>query len=392
MKKSTESWFLRSVAVMVAVLAVSGLAAAGTQYVVTNDDAAYPFLTGVSFYAVGSNGLPVFQQQVQSGGFGIGGGYFGLNRIAVLNNGDQQCVYTSEAANGDIAGISVSTLTVGGSATGSDTDAGTSNGIGLAMNSTYLYASFTDSKTIGTFQVQPGCGLSFLNDTSVSGLHGGVINAMAVHGNLLVATYTDGSIQSFDISGGTPLSNGDEQITSATMASQGATYANSIDITTDGHYAIFGDTSTSLSVEVSDISSGKLTKTQAYNSTVSINSSTLMLSPDETLLYVIDTQGAAVSALFFNTTTGKLSAGCTSPALSGQSTSWSYLAGMGLLSQTGNGGGVYVAEFGSSSGIATVTLSSTGQKCSLKEAQGSPASDPLSPGLLSIGTFPPRSF
>jgi 6-phosphogluconolactonase (cycloisomerase 2 family) len=392
MKKSTESWFLRSVAVMVAVLAVSGLAAAGTQYVVTNDDAAYPFLTGVSFYAVGSNGLPVFQQQVQTGGFGIGGGYFGLNRIAVLNDGDQQCVYTSEAANGDIAGISVNTFIVGGSATGSDTDAGTSNGIGLAMNSTYLYASFTDSKTIGTFQVQPGCGLSFLNDTSVSGLHGGVINAMAVHGTILVATYTDGSIQSFDISGGTPLSNGDEQITSATMASQGATYANSIDITTDGHYAIFGDTSTSLSVEVSDISSGKLTKTQAYNSTVSINSSTLMLSPDETLLYVIDTQGAAVSALFFNKTTGKLSAGCTSPALSGQSANWSYLAGMGLLGQTGNGGGVYVAEFGSSSGIATVTLSSTGQKCSLKEAQGSPASDPLSPGLLSIGTFPPRSF
>lgn len=110
------------------------------------------------------------------------------------------------------------------------------------------------------------------------------------------------------------------------------------------------------------------------------------------MLYVIDTQGAAVSALFFNKTTGKLSAGCTSPALSGQSANWSYLAGMGLLSQTGNGGGVYVAEFGSSSGIATVTLSSTGQKCSLKEAQGSPASDPLSPGLLSIGTFPPRSF
>jgi 6-phosphogluconolactonase (cycloisomerase 2 family) len=392
MKKSSESWFLRWVAVVVTVLAASGFAAAGTQYVVTNDDAAYPFLTGVSFYAVGTNGLPVFQQQVQTGGFGIGGGYFGLNRIAVLNNGDQQCVYSSEAANGDIAGVSVSTFTVGGSASGSDTDAGTLNGIGLAMNSTYLYASFGDSKTIGTFQVQPGCGISFLNDISVAGLHGGIINGMAVHGNILVATYTDGSIQSFDISGGTPLSNGDEQISSAAMASQGATYVNSIDITSDGHYAIFGDTSTSLSVEVSDISSGKLTKTKAYNSAVSINSSTLMLSPDETLLYVIDTQGATVSALFFDQTTGTLSTGCTSPALTGLSTNWSYLAGLGLMSQTGNGGGVYVAEFGSSSGVATVTFTQSGQTCSLKEAQGSPASDPLSPGLLSIGTFPPRAF
>ncbi len=390
--RSLKFWFLRSVAVVATVLAVSGLAAAGTQYVVTNDDAAYPFLTGVSFYAVGTNGLPVFQQQVQTGGFGIGGGYFGLNRIAVLDSGDQQCVYTSEAANGDVAGINVSTFTIGGSAVGSDTDTGTSNGIGLAMNSTYLYASFTDSNTIGTFQVQPGCGLSFLNDTPVSGLHGGIINAMAVHANVLVATYTDGSIQSFDISGGTPLSNGDEQVSSATLASQGASYANAIDITSDGHYVIFGDTSTSLSVEVSNISSGKLAKTKPYSSPVSINSSTLMLSPDETLLYVIDTQGAAVSAMFFNKTTGTLSTGCTSPAISGQVTNWSYLVGIGMISQTGNGGGVYVAEFGSSSAIATVPLSSTSTTCSLKEAQGSPASDPLSPGLLSIGTFPPRSF
>jgi len=107
---------------------------------------------------------------------------------------------------------------------------------------------------------------------------------------------------------------------------------------------------------------------------------------------VVDTQGDAVSALHFNKTTGALSTGCTSSAISGQSANWSYLVGIGLMTQTGNGGGVYVAEFGSSSGIATVTFTSTGQKCSLKEAQGSPVSDPLSPGLLSIGTFPPRSF
>jgi uncharacterized protein (DUF1800 family) len=34
-----------------------------------------------------------------------------------------------------------------------------------------------------------------------------------------------------------------------------------VDITSDGHYALFGDTSTSTVVEVSDISSGKLTRT-----------------------------------------------------------------------------------------------------------------------------------
>src|ERR1039458_10745408 len=69
MERFATSCLLRSLALVVGALTVSGLATAGTQYVVTNDDSAFPFLTGVSFYTVGSNGLPVFQQQVQTGQF-----------------------------------------------------------------------------------------------------------------------------------------------------------------------------------------------------------------------------------------------------------------------------------------------------------------------------------
>lgn len=392
MNRFATSQLLRWIAVLVGVLAVGGRATAGSPYIITNDDSAFPFHTGVSFYTIGTNGLPVFQQQVQTGQFGIGGGYFGMSRVAVLDSQDQQCVYASEANNGDVVGIAIGTLTVGGSASGSNTDGGTSNGIGLAMNSNYLYASFSDSNTIGTFAVQPGCGLTFLNDTSVAGLQGGVINGMAVHGTMLIATYTDGSIESFAISGGSPLSNGDKQYSTATVGSQGATYANSIDITSDGHYAIFGDTSTAASIEVSDISSGKLTKTKVYHSAASISSSNIILSPDETVLYVVNTQGDSVSALFFDKVTGKVSPGCRSGRLGGISQNWSYLASAALIGQTGTGGGVYVAEFGSASGIAMVAFSSSGQKCSLTEVSGSPVADLSSPGLLSIGTFPPRSF
>ena len=392
MKKVLKSWLLRSLAIVSLFFTVSALATAGTQYVVTNDDAPFPFLTSVSFYTVGTNGLPVFLQQVQTGTFGIGGGYFGMNRLAMLNNSAQQCIYASEAGTGHIVGISVANLTVGGTATGSSSDGGTSNGIGLAVNSTYLYASFSDSSTIGTFAVQTGCGLAFIGDTSVGGLQGGIINGMAIHGNMLVASYTDGSIESFNTSGGTPLSNNDKQSSTATVASQGATYANSIDITSDGHFAIFGDTATLMSVEVSDISTGKLTTPKVFRSTTTISSSNIMLSPDETMLYVVNTQGASVSALFFNKSTGTLSVGCKSPRLSGQSANWSYLVSMGLMSQTGNGGGVFVAEFGGSSGIAVVPLTASGNTCSLKEATGSPVLDGNSPGLLSIGNFPPRSF
>ena len=390
MTKCSRSQLLHLL-LLLTVLSVSPFGLAQTQYIVSNDDIAFPFVTGIGFFTIGANGLPVFLQQIPTGQYGAGGGYFGMNRIAMLNSGGQQCTYTSEARSGEIIGINIGTLTIGGMSTGSATDGGTSNGIGLAMNGNYLYASYSDSSTIGTFAVQQGCSLTFLSDISVKGVRTGIINGMALHGNMLVASYTDGTIESFDISGGTPVSNGDKQSSSATVTAQGATYANAIDITSDGHFAIFGDTSTNMSVEVSDISSGKLTKTTVFKSPVSISSSTIMLSPDETMLYVVNTQGATVSALFFDKTTGTITPGCTSPKISGQSQNWSYLGGLSLINQTGNGGGVYVAEFGTSA-IATVPLTSSGKKCSLKEAAGSPTVDPNGPGLLSIGTFPPRSF
>ena len=392
MNQSSKYWLLRTAALMAGVMALSGLALGATQYVITNDDLPYPFGTGISVYTVEAGGALSSPHQIKTLGFGIGGGFFGANRISVLNGGGQQCVFASSAATGEIVGVAINTLTVGGSATGSPTDLGTTNGIGMVMNGQYLYASFTDTNTIGTFAVQSGCSLSFINDVSVVGLAGGVINGMAIHGNMMIATYTDGSIQSFNISAGAPVSNGDEQYATSTLNSMDATYPNSIDITSDGHYAIFGDTSTSVVVEVSDISSGRLTPTVLYTGNKSISSSNIMLSPDETVLYVANTQGATVSAYFFNAATGVLSGGCKSKTVSGQSANWSYLAGLGFPSQTGNGDGVYVAEFGGTSGIALVSLTVKGQTCSMQEVKGSPFTDPNSLGLLSIGTFPPRSF
>ena len=359
MKILLESRLLCAAALIAGILATSGPAISQTKYVVANDDQSGVVFEGVSFYTVSSKGLLTRKKEVSTGGFGISGGYFGADRIRTIS-GSQGCVYSSEATTGDVVGIVVSTLTVGGGAKGSPTDGGTSNGIGLAMNNQYLYASFTDSNTIGTFSVQSGCSLTFLNDTAVTGLQGGIINGMAIHGNIMIATYTDGSIESFNISSGTPVSNGDEQVSTATVNSTGATYPNSIDITSDGHYAIFGDTSTAVVAEVSDISSGKLTKTVVYNSKTSINSGNVMLSPDETVLYVANTEGDSVTALFFDKTTGKLSPGCTSGAIRGLSADWSYLGGMALISQSGNGGSVFVAEFGAPSSIAIVRLTMPG--------------------------------
>ncbi len=394
MRMSIRSWLARGLAAVIVCGISCGITYAGStpHYLVTNDDVVPFFFTGVSFFTVGTGGSLTFVKEVQTNGSGIGGGYFGANRLAVLQNGSSQCIYSSEATTGDIVSIVVGTLQIGGSASGSDTDAGTTNGIGLALNSQYLYASFTDSNTIGTFQLQPGCSLTFLSDVSVVGLQRGVIDGMAIHGSTLVATYGDGSIESFDISNGPPVSNGDKQNSAAATKSFFATYPTSVEITQDGHFALFGDTSTSSVVEVSDISSGRLTKTVGYTLAGGINSSNILLSPDETLLYVSGTQGDQVTAAFFNSATGKLVNGCSSGKLKGYVANWSYLGSLALETNTGTGSVLYAAEYGSASGMATINVTSANGQCTLTESSNSPVSDPFSTALLSIGTYPPRSF
>jgi hypothetical protein len=361
-------------------------------YIVTNDDVAPLFVSGVSFYTVGTNGVLTLTDQVHTEGYGIGGGYFASNRVAVLDNDSQQCVYASQATEGTIAGISINTLEITGVASGSDNDTGTTNGIGLVLNNQYLYANFSDSGNIGTFQIQPGCTLTFISDISPLGLQGGVVSAMAINGNIMVVSYNDGSIESFNISSGVPVSNGDEQNSTAYLASSGATYPNGVDITQDGRFAIFGDTATSTTVEVSDISSGKLTKTTVYNLASTPNSSNIALSPDETLLYISNNQGDRLTAALFDSSTGRLSSPCASPTLRNYVADFSYLASMAFENTTGNGGVVYIAEFGAPSWIAMVQVGSSNGKCTLTELSTSPVADPNSSGLLSIQSFPPRPF
>jgi hypothetical protein len=387
---SFRSWLSRLTAVLLGVCVANGVAAGAGKphYLVTNDDVPPALTSSVTFYAVGADGQLTTKAKVSIGQGGIAGGYFAANRVSVLDSGNGECV--SLALNGEIVGVSVKTLRVAGHANGSKKDTGASNGVGLAMNAKYLYASFTDSSNIGTFRVQPGCGIKFVGDISVKGLQGGVIFGMVIHGNIMIVTYGDNSIESFNISGGKPVSNGDEQ--DSTGSRIGNTYPSGVDITQDGHFAIFGDTSPFTIVEVSDISSGKLTPTFVYHLGNELNSSNVLLSPDESLLYISNNQSGTVSAAFFNKSTAKLSKGCVSRPLKGFDADWSYVASLALDQTTGTGGVVYMAEYGAPSSIGMINVKSAGGKGTLTESSHSPVSDPNSPGLLSIAAFPPRPF
>lgn len=376
-------------------------------YLITNDDGT--FQNSVSFFTPGGNqNAPTLtlSSSISTGGAGISGGYFSLPRLAMPVDGSSPCVYASDAGTSEIAGINIQTKTVAGNFQGSADDLGDANGIGLAVNDSYLYAGYSSSNTIGTFAVLPGCQLSFLGDTPAAGLNGGSVSGMALHGNLLVVTYADGSIESFNVSNGVPVANGDEQ--NSTGYTHNQTYfPEGVDITSDGHFAIFGDSSPDMVVEVSDISSGRLTPTVSYTLNVmahtpspsspptlrGTNSAAVRLSPDGTLLYISSNEVGSVSAAFFNPQTGAISRGCSSPSLSGFFNPWTWTGAMVTRDNTGSGGVLYVSEYSSDfSYIGVLTVNVSAGRCSLVESSGSGVTDVASPGLLSIAAYPPRSF
>jgi hypothetical protein len=364
-------------------------AKAKTSYLVTNDDLPSDIPTGATFFTITSNGGLTNPTRLNLGGDGIAGGYFNAARVSFLDTSKEACAFLSVSGSAEIAGVDIASLEDIGTFSGSSTDSAHDNGIGLANNGTYLYANFTTSNTIATFAILSGCRLHFLGDISPLGLQSGNVKGMALHENMLVLAYGDGSIESYDASAGIPVSNGDLQ--NATGYAKDL-FPVGVDITQDGHYAIFGDQSTYTNVEVSDISSGKLTQTKLYNLGNAGNSASVYLSPDETLLYIANTGNGRVTAAFFNATTGVLTPGCTSAPLKGFDNYWIFLDSPVTQLNTGTGSVLYLGEFGSPSGIAVVDVTSSGGKCTLTEEANSPVNDPNSTSLLSIGVYPPRQF
>ena len=359
-----------------------------TSFVVTNGDATPPIPNTATFYTVNPDGSLGAKTSVETGGNGIAGGFFAAARIIAMPNGDDACVYASNSWDGDVAGIDAMTHTLTGNFYPGANDLGNTNGIGLAANTQYLYATYSTSTTIATFRVRAGCILVFQDDVFAIGLNAGLIEGMAIHGNIMVVTYGDGSIESFDISGGVPVSNGDLQYSTG---STGDVLPNGVTITQDGHYAIFGDASTVTTVEVSDISSGSLTPTVPYVLGSGWNSGNVQLSPDEKFLFVTNDSSGQVTAAFFDSATGTVSPGCTSDTLKGFYTTFAYAGNIGLQLTTGAGGALYVPEFSSTGEalIGIVDFTPNGATCTLTEAAKSPVADPSVYGyLLSLAVYP----
>ena len=364
-----------------------------TRYLVTNDDNASG--NSATFYTVGSSGSLTQASVVPTGGFGLGGGFFSSGRVAVVRS-DNGCIYVSNAGSipGSVSAIVESTLTLAGTFNGSAGDSGDTSGIGLTLTRSVLYAAFTASGTIGAFQIHSDCTLTFMQDVTAIGLFGGVVDGMKAHGNTLVVAYVDGSVGSFDISNGVPVSNNDLQQSDGNI--RFGTFPAGVDVSRSGNWAIFGDANAAgLSViEVADISSGKISSTKAYTVGSGSNSNNVWLSPDDRLIYISNNYSGQVTAVFFNYFKGTVGPNCMSPVLNNFNSTWFFTGQVVTATTTPTGSKLYVAEWGGGnpSSVGIVRIDVSGTSCTLTEVVGSPVSDPQSPGLLSIGVLPNRPF
>ncbi len=380
-------------------------------YVIVNEDWAFPFPNQYSvFLATGTDTQPslTLQTIIDSGDYGSFGGYFGVPRVASAPDVNTNCVYLSNSGDNTISAVALNNFQIVGNYPGSLTDNGYPEGIGMAVNTSYLYAGYSASKTIGVFATSPGCGLTFLQDVPAAGKNGGAPDGIALRNNIMVVTYADGSVQSFDITHGIPTPNNDLQYSRGYagpvtgLNSPLGNIPNGVDISQDGRWAIFGDTSTLSLVEVSSLITFAHTQLAPsrpnYTLGRNVDAATVRLSPDGTILYMVNSESGTVTAAFFNTATGLLTPGCTSPTLRGFSSPRAWYGQIMTRDNTGSGKVLYVVEFGRyidehtpASAIGILTIATDGKTCTLAESPNSPQLLTW-PGALSLGVYPPRSY
>ena len=223
---------------------------------------------------------------------------------------------------------------------------------------------------------------------------------MAARNDMLVVTYGDGSIESFNIAEGEPVSNDDEQL--GTGYHEGAyRWPAGVDISKDRRFAIFGDAVPGEPVvEISDVSSGKLTPTIVYGGDdgslgTGESSNNIWIGPQEIYLYISNNFSDQVTAVRFHQSTGVISpiedGGCMSSALKGSAASVGVLAGEGPFEDVGIT--LAVAEYGleQASAVGTLLRTTSGSGCAFAESVDSPAQN-SSDFLDSLSVWPPRPF
>jgi hypothetical protein len=317
-------------------------------------------------------------------GNGIGGGFAGLERIALGGTKQVTCGFVSDAGSSDITVFKVVNKVV--TIVGKFSDAqgsGKTHGIGLAVAGNYLLAGFTTSKNIGAWQIQSDCTLTFLANFTTPYAIAGM--RLAPNGKTLIVGYGSGvnKVDSFSLATTGLTEHGPYPATAG---------AAGVDITKDSAYAIFGDTTSSKThVEIYPIrANGTLGKRSDFGGTLGDGkgSSNVWLSVDEKFLFVSNNSSKQVTSLAFSES--PLSLSYINITTVNNASKISSVAGLKTVLTTGSGGFLVLTEDASpESFVALLQINADG---STTEVSGSPFSTGFGPGLQSLLVGPPRPF
>ena len=266
----------------------------------------------------------------------------------------------------------------------------------------YLFAAFSGENKIVFFKVATNCQLVWVSSTLATSPAGASVLAIAVSrawAHIVVVTYGDGYVQSFNIVGGTLTPN---PVVLGTGLPQG------VDITRNGRWAVFGDWQTGgTQVEVSPIALsgtlGPLVNNILVGGTDSRNvwlsPGTVGGNPNNFYLYVTNKASGQVSTFKINQVSGAITLlGPCPPGYTVTTTlfnpgTWIYPAGLHTTATGGAGTRLVVAEYGVPSSVSLLKIN--GPTGCMKElvSTGSPFPDPSSNnGLESIDVFPSRPY
>jgi hypothetical protein len=384
MKKLFKFFTATAVVATLAMAWPTNLRAAHPLVITNNDLKGASSVSGFKFTGTTLQGPLSFA----TGGTGIGGGFSGLDRIALFLSNTDKCVFASDAGTGDIASFQVAgknAVKIGNykDASGS----GKAHGIGLAVSGKFLFAAYTTTKNIGVWNIRTGCKLKLAGTDKAAGAVSGM--RAALNGKTLVVSYGSGmkKVDSFSIGATGKLTEHGPYSASAALAG--------VDITQDSAYAIFGvTTSGKTQVEIYPIhANGSLGAGTSHggNGTLGagLGSSNVWLSVDEKFLFVSNDFSKQITSLGFAEKPLSLSyiniTTVTDP--SNQITS---VARVETVNATGNGGFVVLAE--DASPASFVGLFQINADGSTTEVSGSPFPVGQGPGLKSLVVGPGRPF
>ena len=364
------------IVLLIAIALIAASTAQGQQFLYTNDNVANKPNSATAL-KVSSAGNVSLIKTYPTGGKSSGAGvYYASQPIAYAVVGKNSCLFVSNGGDSTITAFTINSqngtlTTVKGSPFAYGVSGDQSMGVSLAIgNNKLLFAGNSKDNSISVLKISTSCALQ--SSSSVSLSFSPVDVKATPNGAYLIATYM-GPIDSFkiDYNQGTLTEIGP-------FSSSGS--AAGLDITCDGSTVYFGDAATHTEVETYRIiSNGKLEELGVFRNSKGSNSNNVMLSKDQSKLYVTNNQSNTITVLavghngveFFESIAKLRSPGKFAAA----------------LAQSNTGTQVYVSEARTQESIGVLTL----KKSSLVEVPNSPfgvLENGFAPaGLIAVPSF-----